>query len=214
MKRAVLRVIAHALLCSAPVATPRAMATQEVGLVRWALRSSVARWTQMLANLGRPQPVPTPRRTDWTLALRGAGPVRFGMTLEEASRAADGEVYDAPKTWNCNSWMPEEAGNRPDVPIFQIRDGRVAYAALVTPEGRTWRGARVGMTEEKVQRLYGGRLQRVPSPRGHLGHHWLIYVPPAPADSLYRMVFETDGYRVGSILAGVWPFAFELEGCN
>ncbi len=77
----------------------------------------------------------------------------------------------------------------PQVPIFEIRDGVVAYATLVLPEGRTWRGARVGMTEAAVRRLYGDQLQTTPSPRGH-------------------------GHRVTSIMAGLWPFAFELESCS
>jgi hypothetical protein len=152
---------------------------------------------------------------DWRLTLHGAGPVRVGMTLEEASRTADGEVYDAPKNWDCDTWIPAEINQGvPGVPSFEIRDGMVAYATLVFPEGQTWRGARVGMTEAAVQRLYGHRLESIPSPRGHVGHHWLIYTPSTPADSAYRMVFETDGYRVTSIMAGLWPFAFELEGCS
>ncbi|HWN18167.1 MAG TPA: hypothetical protein VNO19_04545 [Gemmatimonadales bacterium] len=153
--------------------------------------------------------------TDWRLTLHGAGRVRVGMTIDEASRAADGEVYDAAKTWECDTWMPAEANQGvPGVPVFSIRDGMVAYATILFPEARTWRGARVGLTETAVQRLYGHRLESIPSPRGHLGHRWLIYVPLTPADSAYRMVFETDGHRVTSIMAGAWPFAFELEGCS
>jgi hypothetical protein len=153
--------------------------------------------------------------TDWRLTLRGSGPVRFGMTVEEAASIANGEVLDLPRTWECDDWMPE-AVNRGarGVPVFQIRDHVVAYAILVMPEGRTWRGARIGMTEKELQRLYPGRLRSEPSLAGHRSHNWLIYEPPAPEDSLYRIVFETDGHRVQYIRAGLLPFVLEVGGCS
>ena len=42
----------------------------------------------------------------------------------------------------------------------------------------------------------------------------IFYLPSSAADSAYRMVFETDGHRVTSIMAGNWPFTFEVEGCS
>ena len=94
-----------------------------------------------------------------------------------------------------------------------IRDGVIAYATLVTPDGRTRSGARVGMSETALRRLYGSRLEVSPSPRGHPGEQWLVYAPRFAADSAYRMVFETDGVNVGAIIAGRWPFDRAVEGC-
>ncbi len=162
------------------------------------------------ALAGRQRP---PQSRDWRLGLRGAGPVRIGMTLAEASRAADGEVHDEARDWSCADWSPVAADRVPGVPVFAIRDGVIAYATLVTPDGRTRSGARVGMSETALRRLYGSRLEVSPSPRGHPGEQWLVYAPRFAADSAYRMVFETDGVNVGAIIAGRWPFDRVVEGC-
>jgi predicted lipoprotein with Yx(FWY)xxD motif len=42
----------------------------------------------------------------------------------------------------------------------------------------------------------------------------LTLASTAPADSLYRIVFQTDGSRVQWIRAGLLPDVFELEGCE
>ena len=62
-------------------------------------------------------------------------------------------------------------------------------------------------------RLYPDSLEVQPHKYDARGHY-LIVVPRAPADSLYRLIFETDSLgRVRRYRAGLRPAVEYVEGC-
>ena len=155
----------------------------QVVMVQWATGRSVSRWTQMLASLGGQRPAQVaPRAPDWTLTFRGAGPVRFGMTINEATKAANGEVLDKATTWDCEDWMPDAASYDLTVPVFQVRGGQVTHATIVNPEGRAAGGGTIGLTEEALRRLYRDQLKAMPDPEGSPADRWLVHEPTAKSD--------------------------------
>jgi len=206
----------HSLLPGALEATLLDLPKAEVVMVQWATGRSVARWTQMLAPLGgqRPPQV-TPRAPFWTLTFRGAGPVRFGMTIDEATRAAnDDETRRKPTTGDCEDWMPDAGKYDPTVPVFQVRQRQVTHATIVFPEQRVAGGGTVDMTEEALRRLYHDQLKAMPDPQGSPADRWLVHEPTAKSDSLFRIVFATDGHRVRFIRAGMLPDVLEYGECR
>jgi len=97
--------------------------------------------------------------------------------------------------------------------LFMVENGRVERVDIDSTGARTERGAEVGMTEADIRRLYADSLVVQPHKYDETGHY-LIYVPSEPADSLFRVVFETDGQRVLRFRAGLRPAVEYVEGCS
>jgi hypothetical protein len=74
-------------------------------------------------------------------------------------------------------------------------------------------GARIGDSEARIAELYGRRVAAGPHKYDPAGHT-LTVVPAAKDDTLYRLVFETDGKRVTRYHAGLLPAAAYVEGCG
>ena len=148
--------------------------------------------------------------TDWTVRLRGAGPIRFGMSLAEA-REATGNVLGGGRGAVGCAWVVP-----PGVPRgmrFMVENGRVERVDVDSIGARTDRGAGVGMSEADIRRLYPESLVVQPHKYDETGHY-LISVPSEPADSSLRVVFETDGQRVLRFRAGLRPAVEYVEGCS
>jgi hypothetical protein len=101
---------------------------------------------------------------------------------------------------------------RPGV-AFMIVDGRIARLDVRQPASvKTAEGAGIGDTEARIQELYPGRVEV--QPHKYSKGHYLIVTPEAPADSAYRMIFETDGTRVTTYRTGRLPAVGWVEGCS
>lgn len=147
------------------------------------------------------------------VSLEGVGPVRVGMTLEEASAAAGQGISEVPGSGAgidpaaCYYAVPDTG--QPKV-SFMVVDGAIARVDVEEGSGaRTVSGIGVGAPEADVLATYGDRIVVEPHPYDE-GGNYLRYVPDDPTRSL---IFETDGatvlrYRSG--LAG--PVSF-IEGC-
>ncbi len=147
---------------------------------------------------------------DWTVRLRGVGPVSFGMTLEQLRNAAgpftrldgDGE--------RCFYLSLERA---PSGLSFMVVDGIVARADVDKPHIRTLSGAEVGQTTEDIQRIYPDKI-RITS-HAYSAGHYLYFEPVDPSDQEFGLIFETDRegkverYRVGRLPPAQW-----VEGCS
>jgi hypothetical protein len=153
--------------------------------------------------------LPLGSHTTWTVMLRRVGPVRFGMSVGEAGRAAGGRLEGVRGT-GC------EYTRTPDTPAglrLMVEEGRVVRADVDSAGIRTGSGAEVGLTEEEVQRLYPGRITRQPHKYVREGFY-LIFTPRDPADRDYRLIFETDGRVVTRYRAGLRPAVEYVEGCS
>jgi hypothetical protein len=134
--------------------------------------------------------------TGWDVTPRSAGPVRFGVTPADG---VDGCHYTVP--------AGAPAGLR-----FMAESGRVVRVDVDSAGPATDRGARTGMTEAEIRRLYPEGLRTMP--HKYVGDgHYLIFTPAGP-DSGFRIVFETDGRRVTSYRAGSEPAVEYVEGCQ
>lgn len=153
---------------------------------------------------------------DWTVRLRGAGPVRLGMTLPEVQR-----VIGDPKA--------SLEGNDPVVPLDQcaylqskrlpagiglmFSGGRVVRIDIFEKGIRTVSGVSVGDAEDHVKRLYSGRIT-VETHHYDSSGHYLNYSTVSRADREYGMVFETDGVKVTSFRTGTLGAIALVEGCS
>ena len=95
---------------------------------------------------------------------------------------------------------------------LMVVDGRVVRADVDSAAPATDRGARVGDTEARVRELHGA-VRSMPHKYGN--GKYLVALPLAPADTLHRLVFETDSAgTVTTMRGGLYPQVEWVEGCS
>ncbi len=120
-------------------------------------------------------------------------------------------------------------GNEPDVPLnecaylksqrlpsgigLMFSQGRVVRIDVFEPFTKTSTGAGAGDSEDRIKKLYPGRIQVAPHPYVDEGHY-LMYTPTPRAEPQFGMVFETDGRRVTSFRVGTLDAIALIEGCS
>ncbi|MCC6770303.1 MAG: hypothetical protein IT360_03740 [Gemmatimonadaceae bacterium] len=146
----------------------------------------------------------------WTVTESGIGPLRAGMDLASAVAAVPGTLSAAAGVpdMECQyaTWSDAPQGVR-----VMIVAGVVERVEIHDPSIATAAGARVGDAVERIETLYAGRVRR--TPHKYTDGSYLTVVAVPPADTLHRLVFETDGTRVTTYRAGRIPAVEYVEGC-
>jgi len=168
------------------------------------------------------------------VTTQGFGPIRVGMTVEEASQASgtqlvalDGKAPYVKET--CSYVKLPDGPNGLELMLNYNRIVRVDLSSQITKDinGRpqlvdvtqeirqisTQSGARIGDTEAQIKGLYPGQLEisrHKYIPEGHV----MTFIPKDAEDSNYRLIFETDGNRVMYIRAGRLPEVEWVERCS
>jgi len=146
------------------------------------------------------------------LALDGIGPIRVGMTVDEASRAAGVKLvtgYDDRDEYLCSYFTPQDS---PKGIAFMVTKGRIARVDNFSNKRvTTIKGARIGDTEDRIISLYPGQIQVTKHPLTN--QNYLIFVPKDAADKNYRIIFETSKNRVKRFRSGKIPEVESIEGC-
>ena len=146
-----------------------------------------------------------------SLAINGFGPIRVGMTLDEASTSARREItitYDSGR--GCAYAEPRGG---PEGLRFMVIDGEIVRIDIDSPSLTTLSGIHNGSTEADVYDAYPGRIRREGHPYDQ-GGSYLIYEPKDASDQEYLMIFETDGTIVTRFRSGFKQPVFFIEGCS
>lgn len=143
----------------------------------------------------------------WTLTARGIGPLRVGTSVARLMP----ELSPAPDTADigggCELVRAREA---PDSVLLMIEGRRLVRVDVIGGRTTTAEGVGVGDTEARIRQLYPG-VRRVP--HRYTSGAYLVAIPGAPADTMHRLVFETDGTRVTRFRGGTMPQVEWVEGC-
>lgn len=129
------------------------------------------------------------------LRVDGIGPIRVGMTLDQA-RAAAGIPLELVTTEHCRTLRP--SATNPFVTLIAT-SGDTVDVVTAGPQVATVSGIRIGSTEEQVLAAYGDRAQVV-NPDEPL--HRIVYRAADAALRRYAMVFEISDGKVASMRAG------------
>ena len=156
----------------------------------------------ILAACGSAGPAP------WDLTATGVGDIPFGSALADVEEQVGVPVDPAPLGPSCAFVRPNGA---PDGLTLMVENGRIVRADVVSGTARTVEGAAIGDTEARIEELYP-TLRR--GPHKYTTGSYLVVAPRAPADTLHRYVFETDGVRVTRFRAGLFPPVEYVEGCG
>jgi hypothetical protein len=143
------------------------------------------------------------------MTLRGLGPLRVGLGTAELSRrfrARAGEPYPDPEV-DCAYWT---SPLYPGVQLM-VSGGRLVRLETEDPRYRTPTGARVGMTESTLRRLYGARMRVEPHP--YMGPEGKYLIVRARSEPLGLIIETWDG-RARSLRVGYWRSVQLIEGCS
>lgn len=151
-----------------------------------------------------------PSDARWTVTADAFGPIRFGMSVEEAAAVLGEEVVPA------GALLPEGCGHARPVSLppgtaLMVVGDHVARVEVDSAGVRTARGAEVGMPEEEVRRLYGAEMRT--EPHEYTSGQYLLYLPEDSAGTSFGIVFETEEGRVARYRAGRRPEVLWVEGC-
>lgn len=144
---------------------------------------------------------------DQPLTFQGIGTLRIGTPVAALRRmGATGENYPDPEI-DCSYWRtPRWPGL-----LMMVSGGRVVRIETEDRRYRTASGARIGMTEAAIRRLYGPAMRVQPHPyTGPQGHYLVYRARGAP----YGLIIETDGARATQVRVGTWEAVQLIEGCS
>lgn len=153
----------------------------------------------------------TPRDSlAWTVDAHGIGRVRVGASLAALSKLLD-EPLHASYSYNetCDYVRPHAL---PSGVKLMVSHDTVVRVDVDSGAVLTTSGAGIGASEARILTIYGGRVSVQPHPyTGPIGHYLIV---PAPGDTMYRLIFETDGRIVTRYRAGRRPEVDFKEGCS
>ena len=142
----------------------------------------------------------------WTVSEYGFGPVKIGMTVDEAATALGSKLVGRGTPSVCYFVRPE---NEPAGIMFMVTDGRIARVDVTDSPIPTAAGVRMGDPEGKIEMVYPGSVES--QPHKYTDGHYLIV---GFQQSGNRIIFETDGTKVTRYRAGKQPEVDWLEGCS
>lgn len=150
------------------------------------------------------------------LTTAGLGPVRIGMTIDQAERAAGTRLRIDRSVGGPGTTCFTATLRRGPRGVYFLGTGQRIAVVSIYGRGnrtRTPSGAGIGTSEARIKRLFPGRIRVTPHPYTGPRGHYLTFVPRDRADANRRIIFETDGRKVTSMRAGRLPEVGLIEGC-
>lgn len=164
-------------------------------------------WTRELDSLA-PNPFPPPS-SQWIARFDGLGPVVVGLSVTEAT-ARYGAGFVLPADADGCGYVAIPGG--PLGAMAMIENDRLVRIDVYDARIATDRGIRIGDTEADVRRAYPGLVRQEDHPYSGPEWHYLVVTPAS--DSMYKLVLETNGWRVVSYRVGLAKPVEYIEGCQ
>lgn len=162
------------------------------------------------------QSEPVATDTAWAMRFDGMGPIRVGMTFDEARAALGGDLRmgDEPAGHpegpdRCD--YPRSAALPAGVRVM-VEGQRVVRVEVDSGSLATAEGARISDTEARIQQLYPQRVTVMP--HKYTDGHYLTVRSATPSDTTHLLIFETDGRVVERFRVGQVPQVQYVEGCS
>ncbi|MEM9220398.1 MAG: hypothetical protein AAGD25_39495 [Cyanobacteria bacterium P01_F01_bin.150] len=155
----------------------------------------------------------TPITPTSSLVINGIGPIRVGMTLQEAANAT-GLPIATPTLYDREDCEYYQGIGAPDGIDFMVSNGRIVRVDIDTEAITTLSGAGIGSSADDIKALYPGKIEV--SGHKYVGNgQYLRFVPTDVADQDYRLLFETDeNGKVTRFRAGFTKEVGYVEGCS
>lgn len=147
---------------------------------------------------------------EWGVSTDRIGVIPYGLTLASLNEMLRDSMRTRPEPGgNCAYVRPASA---PPGVSFMVLGDTVARVDVDSTGVLTLEGRGVGDSEQQVLETYRGRVKVEPHKyTGPTGHYLVV---TGQADSLHRIIFETDGAHVLRYRAGILPAVAFVEGCS
>lgn len=145
--------------------------------------------------------------------MDGYGDMRFGMSVDEAKQAWGGELQGAQpdEAGGCHYLSPKWVKQQSDF-AFMFEGGKFVRYDVGTAKEAAPGGGKVGMGADEIDRLYAGRIEKMPHKYVEGGQY--LVVADASGGS-GKLLFETDkDGKVTEWRVGVPPQVDYVEGCS
>ena len=143
-----------------------------------------------------------------TVSTVGLDSVHFGMTVNDAQKAAGTVLVPAGPTGACYHVVPFDA---PEGIVFLVHQGTIERVDINSGPITTRSGVGVGSAESMVTDLFGDRIEREVRVDGTVD---LVFVPRDPGDQNYRVVFNISDGVVRAFKSGRLPMVMLDTGCE
>lgn len=153
-----------------------------------------------------------PSLADEQLDLRGLGPIRVGMTVNQAAQAAGTRLVPNGPASGSSCYYVRPA-NGPAGVDFMVEKNRIVRVDVQSGRVTTLSGAKVGDTTARIQSLYPGQIQVSPHKYNPNGRY-LTLMPRDYSDRNYRLIFETDQGHVTQYRSGLRSYVEQVERCG
>lgn len=142
----------------------------------------------------------------WKVTANGIGPVKVGMSLNEARRAVGNSLTIPANLQECDYVRPKS----PKGVAFMVEKGEISRVDIqLGSEVATAAGAKIGDSEDRIKSLYPGVEVK---PAKYSAGHDMEVTPQGGGNN--RIVFETDGKKVVKYRSGRLPAVEYVEGCS
>lgn len=151
----------------------------------------------------------------WDVLADSFGPLALGVPVAQAEAALGGSIVAGlPELDGCSEVRPRALPPGTSLMVHRDTAGAPVTVERVdvhTAGIRTREGVGVGDAEDSVLAVYRGRVQVQPHKyTGPEGHYLVV---THPRDTLFLIIFETDGRHVTRFRAGRRPAVEYVEGC-
>ncbi len=160
-----------------------------------------------------PEAAPPALTSDSTVTLRALGPVRIGMSVEEASSAAGLELRRDLGRASTDSCHYVNAGPTMRGVSFMVVNDLIRRIDIDPPSPAATRsGVRIGTAEGDLREVYPDNIQRADS--AVTGARGWAFVPNDDSDADFRIYFEVEDGAVSRYRLGSRPSVDSLSGCE
>lgn len=153
-----------------------------------------------------PSAPPVEDAGQWKVTANGIGPVKAGMSLNEARSAVGNSLTIPANLQECDYVRPKS----PKGVAFMVEKGEISRIDVQPgSDVATVEGAKISDSEARIKSLYPGAAVK---PAKYTPGHYLEVTPQAGGNN--RIVFETDGKKVVKYRSGRLPAVEYVEGCS
>jgi len=143
---------------------------------------------------------------DWTLDSAGFGPLKIGMSFEQARYIAGPRLQPTARALRASPACDQLPLPGHKGVALMFVDGVLARIDLFQPGPRTMRGIQPGDRVEQAMRAYPGLRA---SPRAYAEDERYL----TERSGANAMRFETEKGRIENVYAGRWAQVQYMEGC-
>lgn len=155
---------------------------------------------------------PEPEPIDAVVTLRALGPVRIGMTVDEAAGEAGVELRRDFGRQSTSACYYVTAGAALRGVLIMVVDDLIARIEVDSPSTIATRsGVRVGTPVDDLRQVYSNNIQQANDAVAE--GEALAFVPNDDFDAGYRIYFEIEDGQVARYRLGTKPAVDYLAGC-